>query len=351
MPLGLQTASLNFDLLTEVGQAGKNSQVYLAHDHQLSGKIVIKKINKTTLTYDGDYYKEAKILYNHEHTNIAKVNYGCEDDEYVYIAMPFYENGSLKDLLLKRHLTVREIIRYSIQFLSGLSHIHAKKLMHFDIKPDNIFLTNSDEAVLADFGLAKAMDIYNIAEQEFVYFKQIPPEALTGDIKSYPFDIYLAGLTMYRMCNGVDFFDKQFDSYNPDNDEFGHAILKGTFPLRDAYLWHIPSSLVKTINKSLSVNPSERHQNALELINELSLIDKNLDWNYSLDGDDRIWEIDKEDKVIQIKVSNNGNDFVVLTQKTMKNSGKQLKITEYCNTNIISKDLKKFVVKALKELQ
>jgi len=350
MPLGLQKASLNFDLIKEIGAAGKNSKVYLANDHQLSSQIVIKKIDKTTLTYEGEFYKEAKILYNHEHANIARVNYGCEDDLFVYIAMPYYRNGSLKDLLDKRFLSVREIIRYSIQFLSGLSHIHANKLLHFDVKPDNIFLTDSDEAVLADFGLAKAMDIYNIAVQEYVYMKQVPPEAFKGLAQSFGFDIYLAGLTIYRLCNGAVNFDEQFIAISTSEEEYEQAVTTGQFPARDSYLYHIPPGLIKAINKSLSLEPSDRHKNALELINDLAAVNLYLDWKYEEDVNTKRWFIDKGDKRINIIVSKNGHDFDVTTRKAIISSGKESKVSEFCVTKIISKDLKKFVQKALKEL-
>ncbi len=350
MPLGLQTTNLNFETIREIGQAGKNSQVFIANDLQLDSEIVIKKIRKDCLTYDGQYYKEAKILYNHEHPNIAKVNYGCEDKDHVYIAMPLYQNGSLKDLIDKRFLTVREIIRYSIQFLSGLNHIHSKRLMHFDIKPDNIFLSNSNEALLADFGLAKAMNIYDKAEQDFIYSKQLPPEVLTGDSYSYPFDIYLSGLTIYKLCNGNKDYDQQFNAI-PDDNQYEHNILHGLFPNRDAYLWHIPSSLIKIINKALSPDQTQRYQSALKLINELGSVNQLLDWKYSINNNGtQTWNLDLNDKIITIEVSNQSNDFEVISEKTMKSSGKSSKITEYCGAKILSNDIKKFVVKALQKL-
>lgn len=350
MPLGLYTTNLNFETIKEIGQAGKNSQVFIANDLQLDSEIVIKKIRKDCLTYNGEYYKEAKILYNYEHPNIVRVNYGCEDKDYVYIAMPLYKSGSLKDLIDSRFLTVREIIRYSIQFLSGLNHIHSKRLMHFDIKPDNIFLSNTNEALLADFGLAKAMNIYDKAEQDFVYSKQLPPEVLTGDPYSYPFDIYLSALTIYKLCNGNKHYDDQFNAI-PDDNQYEYDILNGLFPKRDSYLWHIPASLIKVINMALSPDQTLRYQNSLQLINALGGINELLDWKYSINNIGiQSWNLDSSDKIINLELSNKGNVFELLCIKTMKSSKKSSKITEFCIANIISNDLKKTVIKALKQL-
>lgn len=57
MPLGLYTANLNFETLKEIGQEGKNSKVYLAHDKQLDGEIVVKKVLKSKIPKVADYYK------------------------------------------------------------------------------------------------------------------------------------------------------------------------------------------------------------------------------------------------------------------------------------------------------
>ena len=67
MPLGLQTAQLNFENQREIGQEGRNSKVFIAHDKQLDGEIVVKQIEKSKLTNPADYYKEAKILYASSH--------------------------------------------------------------------------------------------------------------------------------------------------------------------------------------------------------------------------------------------------------------------------------------------
>ena len=122
MPIGLYTAQLNFETIREIGQEGRNSQVFLAHDKQLDGEIVVKKIQKARIKHTGEYYRESKILHASSHPYVVRVNYGCSDSDFIYIAMPYYKNGSLKSLIDTRYLSIREVIRYSIQFLSGLNH-------------------------------------------------------------------------------------------------------------------------------------------------------------------------------------------------------------------------------------
>src|SRR5690606_30554183 len=129
-------------------------RVHLAKDHQLNTELAIKQISKTHLQKD-DYFKEAQLIYLSEHQYITPIKYACETDDHIYLAMPFYSKGSLARILEKRFLTVREIISYSIQILSAIHNIHSRHLLHFDIKPDNILISDASEAHLTDFGLAK----------------------------------------------------------------------------------------------------------------------------------------------------------------------------------------------------
>lgn len=346
MPLGLYKANLNFETLKEIGQEGRNSKVYIAHDKQLDGEIVVKKIQKVNIPNANEYYNESKLLYNSSHQNIVRVNYGCEDNDHIYIAMPYYKNGSLKSLIDARFLSIREIIRYSLQFLSGLNHIHTKNLLHFDVKPDNILLSNSNEALLSDFGLAKAMDNLGFAEQELVYPKQVPPEKFTQTKFSIQYDIYLAGLTMYRLCNGNSHYYSQF--LYKTNDEYVNAIQKGDFPNRNLYLPHIPKKMQKVINKALSVDPSKRHNNVLDLINEIGAIDINLDWHYKPNNGSHSWELNDGDKFYSVDLLRNNNKFDIFTYKTMNSSGRRTRVNDFCYSNIEEDKIQKSLEKALK---
>ena len=132
--------------------------------------------------------------------------------------MPYYQNGSVKDLITGRHMTVREVIGLATQVLAGLHNIHSKNLVHFDVKPDNILLSPRREALVSDFGQAKQMNYSGIAAQNRHYTPMIPPEALVTDHFDRTFDIYQLGLTLYRMCNGNEHFYSQLATYgNPTN--------------------------------------------------------------------------------------------------------------------------------------
>ncbi|MCK7589195.1 serine/threonine protein kinase [Subsaxibacter sp. CAU 1640] len=349
MPLGLQTAQLNFETIKDIGQEGRNSSVFIAHDKQLDGQIVVKQIEKAKLSNPSEYYREAKILYASSHPFVVGVNYGCSDNDNIYIAMPYYKNGSLKSSMDRQHLTIREVIRYSIQFLSGLNNIHSKGLMHFDVKPDNILLSDSNEALLSDFGLAKAMDNLGFASPDKVYAKQMPPEVFANTDKTIQFDIYLAGLTIYRLLNGNNHYYAQCSF--PNQAAQIKAIQTGNFPDRNAYLPHVPLKLQRVINKALNVNIKDRHKNVLELINELSDIDENLDWRYEKNGAVTTYVKDLNDRTYQIQLdSSNINNPLLSSTKTMKASGNSTKINSHSHNNLTKNNVLSKLKKALKEI-
>lgn len=348
MPLGLHTTELNIETLQEIGQEGKNSKVFLAHDKQLDGEIVIKKIEKSKIVNSTEYYEEAKKLYASSHSNVVKVNYGCSDADFIYIAMPYYSKGSLKKIFSEKNLTIREIIRFSIQFLSGLHHIHSKGLIHFDIKPDNILISDNNEAHLSDFGLTKGMNSFGFANPEQIYSKQVPPEVFSSTDKTIHYDIYLSGLTLYRLLNGENHFHNQLTRFK-SQDDYINAIKTGHFPDRNSYLAHIPLKLQRIVNTALNINIEDRHKNVLELINQLSEVEENLDWHFNSTENSHSWSKSNLTNTYDVTVNfEDPKKISILTTKTNIETGKSQKQNAHCHNNLTSKNVLSKIKKALK---
>ena len=339
-------AELAFDLKNEIGAEGKNSKVFLAWDHQLSADLVIKQIPKSTFADRDQYFKESSILYLSNHPFVVSINYACEDSDYVYLAMPYYSKGSLNKLINTRFLTVREIIRYSTQFLSGLHNIHSKGLIHFDIKPDNILISDQEEALLSDFGLAKQTIFSGVASQDLLYGKITPPERFSNPNSTSVFDIYQIGVTLYRMCVGNIEFYNQYNSYSSggsfDRDRFKFDVTNGRFPNRDKFPEHIPTRLAAVVKNCLHTNPTLRTSSAIKIVNELADIDGNdLDWQYSIDSlGTKKWTKNTENGMsYQLEVDNNNKSKA----RTINLSGTPRMINEYCLDNINYRKIRSFL--------
>lgn len=273
---------IKFTKKQEIGSnEGKNSDVFLATDDQLGSELIIKQVEKVKFKPD-DYFAEAKMIYGNKHPNIVDIQYASQDDTYVYMAMPYYKKGSLNKIARNRFLSVREVIKYSLDILSAVNFIHSNGLLHLDIKPTNILIDDTGRALLTDFGLSRYMDINGIAEQDCNYTFHRDPESFSNSGRSVQSDIYQIGLTIYRLCNGVDIFNNQILNMNIiNNKQLRERILKGEFPDRKFFLPHIPKKLRKIILKAIKVNTNERYQNTIEMLNDLSLVDENLDWIFT----------------------------------------------------------------------
>lgn len=338
-------AELSFELRTEIGQAGTNSKTHIAHDPQLDAEIVIKQVRKSDLDSVDAFFDESKILYLSNHPNVVPVHYACHDADRIYIAMPYYRRGSLNALIVSRYLTVREIVTLGCQVCSGLHNIHSKGLIHFDIKPDNVLLSDRGEALISDFGLSRRVGLGGTAGQDRLYFKMRPPEAYDTSEFTAGFDIYQLGLTLYRMCNGNDDFDEQFYEFGEttlafDRDAFKFSVRNGRFPDRTRFEEHIPDRLRRLIKKCLEPNPADRFEAAIEVANELAQVEERLDWQFSRDAGKRIWVKTDDERRFTLTVDENGAS---VAEKTMLGSGRRTRIASHCTDRITSRDIRKFL--------
>jgi serine/threonine protein kinase len=338
------TAEVNFELSEEIGDDGKNSQVFRAHDLQLDADLAIKRIPKSCLDDIDEFFLEASLLYLSSHTNVVPIHYACQDEDHIYLAMPYFVNGSLKRAIANEYLTVREIIKYSTQFLSGLHNIHSKGLIHFDIKPDNILLSGRGEAMLSDFGLAKQTSFSGRAGQDRIYGKMTPPEAFETDQFTRYFDIYQAGLTIYRLAVGDESFYRQFNQFIKDGtlnrNQFRHAVLNQQFPPLDQFPEHIPQRLITTIKKCLSLNPQDRFSSASEIVNSFAEVKGELlDWKLDVQPGYREWRKVDGVRIHRLRVNEDGSS---LASRQIEGKEKR-KVRDYCQEAISRADIKRFL--------
>lgn len=319
------------------GEEGKNSEVKTAFDHQLDAYFAVKVIPKVKFIEDFGsekenlFFDEAKMLYRNQHPNIVRIQHASCCDKNIYFTMPFYKKGSLNKLMNSRFLKVREIIKYSLEFLSGVHYIHTNNLLHFDIKPTNILINDSNKAMISDFGLSRYTDNFGIAKYSKFYTSHYPPECFGKDVATKYADIYQSGLTLYRMCNGNSDFRHQYEILKSRGmDTLMRAIIKEKFPIR-TYLPHIPKKLRRIVNRALNPNPDDRYETILDIMNEISKIDENLDIRfYYEDTNTLVWEKDTSSTHYdKIKLINNKNGRIDIEGlKVNKESGRKTNISK-----------------------
>jgi eukaryotic-like serine/threonine-protein kinase len=339
-------AHLVLEKWKNIGGEGRNSKVWTALDKQLDEVVVLKEITKKSLDQQKvlDYFLESKMLNEANHPHVMPVRYAAEDDDNIYITMPFYNNGSINKKIEHKMLSVREIVKYSLDFLNGLMFIHIKGLLHLDIKPTNIVINDFDRAVITDFGLSRYLDENGFASQPLLYRYHRSPESLETEERTVLDDIYQAGLTMYRMAYGNQTFHSQFEflmhQHAGDLSKVFPYIKKGDFPNRSHSLPHISNRLRKIIIKAMHHNPDRRYQTVLDLINDLAKVEELLDWEFSVNTDNSefCWSIVKEKSIIEINLEQQNADWLVSGRKAIKRSGKSQNIS-MANGNFSTLDL------------
>ena len=282
----------------------------------------------------------SQALYATAHPHVVQIHYACYDHDYIYLSMPYYRNGSVRDLITGQIITVREVVTLGSQVLAGLHNIHSKGLVHFDIKPDNILLSPRWEALVSDFGQAKYMNYSGVAAQDRHYTPMIPPEAMDTDHFDRTFDIYQVGLSLYRMCNGNEHFYEQLRKYGApfDRDAFRFDVRNGRFPDRSSFAAHVPSTLRNVIKKCLEVTPCARYQSAVEVANAMAGIDgKCLDWRLVVHPDRRVWTKNENGTQYELTVTADGTSTCYKTV----NGGQRRRVGDACRNNITDRDLRK----------
>lgn len=306
------STQLDFEVINNMKSEGVNSSLYMVKDLQVGYKFILKQIDKKGLKEPERYFEESKKIYKLKHPNIMGIHSVSYDNEYIYITMPYLKNGSLQHLIENQNLTLRQIIKYSLDFLSAIYCVHENNIVHCDIKPNNILISNEGNAILTDFGSALYLNNLGNARLKNVYYKHIAPEQCTNSTINKKIDIYQIGTTLYRLCNGNEEYNKQARRYK-DLNSLKIACAKGKFPIRKKYLPHIPKEMINIIEKCINVNTYDRYDNVLQIMNDISSINTHLDWYYNKENEEKFtWTLNTNDKYINIMLLKVGNMWEII---------------------------------------
>lgn len=265
-----------YEIVEKIGGGGM-SVVYKARCRVLNRYVAIK-ILRNELISDSDFVEKFKqeslSAASLNHPNIVNIyDTGMEDDIY-YIVMENIKGVTLKDYITKNgKLNEDETIKISMQVAEALKHAHANKIIHRDIKPHNIMITDEGIVKVADFGIAKAANSSTINNASSVmgsvhYFS---PEQARGGYVDEKSDIYSLGIVMYEMVTGT----VPFDADNHISIAMKHIkepVLSPTQKFNDL---SISKGLETIILKCMKKNQSYRYQTASDLLKDLNLLQKN----------------------------------------------------------------------------
>ena len=260
-----------YEVLKRVGSGGM-ADVYMAKDHKLNRNVAVKLL-KSEYVEDEKFLKkfetEAQAVARLSHPNIVNIYDVGIEDGINYIVMELAEGITLKEYIRKKgYLSPKETVEISTQIASAISHAHKNHIIHRDIKPQNILVSDTGIIKVTDFGIAKATSSNTVTSTATAMgsVHYISPEQAKGRFCDEKSDIYSLGITMYEMVTG----HVPFDHENGVTIALMHLQNEITPPsqIRDG----IPDSLEKIILKCTMKKPEERYQTADDLIADLRLV-------------------------------------------------------------------------------
>lgn len=257
-----------YKVVEEIGRGGMGV-VYKGEDPTLERPIAIKVLPPKRLSIKKiieRFLKEAKLAARLDHPNIIRIyDIGKEEDTY-HIVMEYVEGRSLSEIIREREeINVRETLEIFIQICEALRYAHSQKVIHRDIKPDNIMITKDNKIKVMDFGLACLEDRHSLTELGAVmgtiaYFS---PEQAKGQPADHRCDIYSLGIVLFEMLTN----NLPFEANNPS--EMIQKHLTSPVPSVLKYNSQIPRQIDRIIRKMTMKNPELRYQDLSEPIKDI----------------------------------------------------------------------------------
>ena len=252
--------------LLEFLNSGGFSSVFRAREEMTNREVAIKALAKTAYPASRmkflltEFQAMSKIWKHPNIVSIHTVEPG-EDDYVAWIVMEYVEGKSLHELMQEGALGLTDTLNIGLDICRGLKEAHAHKIMHRDIKPQNILLTPEKEAKVADFSIARIFgETTEFAETMAGTRRYMAPEQYYGSY-DYRADLYSTALILYQSVTG------RFP-FSGDNKEIDKKKAAGEIEEID----RCPEVLRNFVQKALHRQLSKRHQSATEMYEELDRI-------------------------------------------------------------------------------
>jgi serine/threonine protein kinase/Tfp pilus assembly protein PilF len=257
-----------YKILEEVGRGGMGI-VYKAEDPSLERMVAIKILppkllkNKEALRR---FLREAKVAAKLEHPHILPIYDIGEDGEIYYMVMEYLEGETLREWLESRQeISLEGSLNLFKQAAEALHYAHQKRVVHRDVKPENIMVLRDGTVKVMDFGIAVMEDRHSVTQPGAVMgtIAYLSPEQAEGKQADLRSDIYSLGIVLFELLTG----SLPFDARTPSEMLSHH--LSTLPPLPSKLNSFVPEVLDQVVLKTLAKNPADRYQTVGDLLQDL----------------------------------------------------------------------------------
>ncbi|MBI5778553.1 MAG: protein kinase [Planctomycetes bacterium] len=267
-----------YSIIERIGRGGMGT-VYKALQISLKRTVALKILSEDMLkdkTFIEMFLQEARSAGQLNHNNIVQVyDVGRTPEDIYYFSMEYMSGGSIQELLIKRtRLPLFQSVKMMLDAAAGLSYAEKKGIVHRDIKPDNLMISEDDIVKIGDLGLAKSVSSSQQEKQSNTLMgtpHYLAPEQAQGKAVDHRSDIYSLGASFYRIISGSTPY-----SASSVKDIIVKKLREDPRPLKEI-LPSAPDSVVKVISRMMKRKIDERYANSAELIKDLKVLKDELD--------------------------------------------------------------------------
>ena len=266
-----------YKIIRPIGYGGM-AEVFLAHDQLLDRNVAVKMLRDQFLQDKElleQFRREAKSAARLVHPYIINIYDVASEGNNQYIVMEYVDGVTLKEYMQEHKLSLNAALEIGVRLADALQHAHSHNVIHCDIKPHNILITENMHPKIADFGIARMISnmtmVYTNSVIGSVHY--LSPEQASGKPVTAQSDIYSLGIVLYEMLTGHVPFD--------GNTAVAVAMMhvEKTPPPLSTYVEGLPVCLQHVIDKALAKDLTKRYASAEEMRQDLNSIKNKMEKN------------------------------------------------------------------------
>jgi serine/threonine-protein kinase len=250
-----------YRIVAPLGSGGFGT-VYLAEDTWIDKKVALKVPHRQALDF-GELLREPRLLASVSHPNIVAITTAEKQDNLFFIVMEYVPGETLEGIIAREGaLEVPRALDYTVQVCNAIDHAHGQGVLHRDLRPANVLVSEHGVCKVADFGTSRFLEIAAHGTTVIGSPPYMAPEQFHGKAV-FASDIYSLGVTMYQMLTGVLPYDTPAPA---DIDRLLRGELITAPRLKNAA---IPRRLNDIVLQAMAPDVARRYQRASDLLHDL----------------------------------------------------------------------------------